>query len=226
VSVLEAKNDRTVKTMKSVYARNEARARSLNAQLTSSAVYTVNIMGAPGAGKTTVLTGLSKVLHAPTLVIEGDIESELDTQKLRGLGISSFQINTGGACHLDVAHIRAACEGRSWKNCFLFIENIGNLDCPAEFSIGEHVKILIASVAEGSDKPYKYPLAFEKADAIILNKIDLLPYAPFDEVFFEEGVRGLNPTAPIFKTSALKEEGLGELAQWLKQKRTALFPES
>jgi len=204
--------------LETIQSRNEALAARLNGRLTEKGVYAVNVMGAPGAGKTSVLTGLIQTLKQPAFVIEGDIESDIDTKKLLDLGISSYQINTGGACHLDSPLIEKAVLENPVENCFLFIENIGNLVCPAEFMIGEHMKLLICSVPEGADKPYKYPLAFEKAGAVVLNKIDLLPYVSFDYGYFEEGVRHLNKTAPIFKISAVKNEGFAGLADMLSCK--------
>ena len=198
--------------LETIESRNEEMAGKLNRQLTEKGVYVVNVMGSPGAGKTSVLTGLIKALSKPAFVIEGDIESDIDTKRLQDMGIGSYQINTGGACHLDFPLIEKALKENPVENSFLFIENIGNLVCPAEFMIGEHMKLLICSVPEGADKPYKYPLAFEKAGAIVLNKTDLLPYVAFDYGFFEKGVRHLNKTAPIFKISASKEEGFAELA--------------
>ena len=204
--------------MVTIQSRNEELAGRLNQRLTGLGVYAINVMGAPGAGKTSVLTGLIKSMNRPAFVIEGDIESDIDTKKLLDLGIKSYQINTGGACHLDSPLIERAMNENPIENCFLFIENIGNLVCPAEFMIGEHMKMLICSVPEGADKPYKYPLAFEKAGVIILNKVDLMPYAPFDYGYFEQGVRHLNKTAPIIKISAIKNEGFRELAALLSCK--------
>jgi len=205
-----------------IESRNEALAGKLNQQLTEKSVYAINVMGTPGAGKTSVLTELIKLLDKPSFVIEGDIESDIDTKKLLDMGIGSYQINTGGACHLDSPLIESALKENPIENCFLFIENIGNLVCPAEFMIGEHMKLLVCSVPEGADKPYKYPLAFEKAGAIVLNKIDLLPYVTFDYDFFEKGVRHLNKAAPIFKISAVKEEGFADLAEMLINNRGML----
>ena len=198
-----------------IQSRNEALARRVRTRLAEKGVYAVNVMGSPGSGKTGVLTGLIKTLNMPAFVIEGDIESDIDAKKLQALGIGSYQINTGGACHLDAPLIERALNENPVENCFLFIENIGNLVCPAEFAIGEHMKLLVCSVPEGGDKPYKYPLAFEKADAIVLNKTDLLPYVEFDYGYFEKGVRYLNKHAPVFKTSAVKGEGFDGLADML-----------
>src|SRR5699024_9203914 len=137
---------------------------------------------------------------------------------LLNLGVKTIQINTGGACHLDSPLIGKAVEDLKLENGVLFIENIGNLVCPAEFEIGEHAKMLISTVTEGSDKPYKYPLAFEKANIILLNKCDLIPYLDFDEEFFMKGVRALNKTAPVIKVSAKTEEGFDEAALWIMNK--------
>jgi len=207
-----------IDVMESVYERNEKLAAVFNEKLCSRHVFCVNVLGAPGIGKTVSLQRIIAGLGAPAFVIEGDVESDIDTRKLKSLGICAAQINTGGACHLDSPLVERAFEAElsGFADGFLFIENIGNLICPAEFMIGEHIKLLISSVTEGSDKPYKYPLAFEKADIILLNKWDLLPYVDFDWDFFIGGVRKLNPVAPMFKVSGKTGEGYGEAIAWLK----------
>jgi len=180
----------------------------------------VNILGAPGVGKTSSLHRIITALDLPAYVIEGDVESDIDTLKLKALGIQAVQINTGGACHLDAPIVANAYDAKlsDFGNGFLFIENIGNLICPAEFMIGEHIKLLISAVTEGSDKPYKYPLAFEKADIILLNKWDLLAYVDFDWEFFINGIRKINPSAPVFRVSGKTGEGYGEAIAWLKSR--------
>ncbi len=207
-----------INIQESVHKRNEDLAQELNQKLTRDGVYCVNVMGAPGVGKTSVLTKLIPLLALKAAVIEGDIESDIDTAKLTALGITAHQINTHGACHLDSPLIRDAAEALSLNDSFLFIENIGNLVCPAEFMIGEHIKLLITAVTEGSDKPYKYPLAFEKADVILLNKTDLKPYVEFDEGFFMKGVRALNPHVNVFHVCSRTGEGFNEVAQWLNKR--------
>ena len=207
-----------IEVMQDIQQRNEQLAAKVKARLTAADVFAVNILGCPGAGKTTVLTKLIPHLDQKVFIIEGDIASDIDTQKLNQMGIDTVQINTGGCCHLDAPMIEQAFP-TGFSNGFLFIENIGNLVCPAEFLIGEHIKLLISSVTEGSDKPYKYPLAFEKADMVILNKCDLLEYVDFDEPFFMEGVRRLNPEVPVFKCAKNGEAGFVEAANWLMQKR-------
>lgn len=211
--------NKEIEIMQSVYDRNDEVASEINSSLTKKGIYAINVMGAPGAGKTSSLIQIIKRLSTVTpYVIEGDIEADFDTKTLQSLGVKTIQINTGGACHLDSPLIGKAVDDLNIEKGILFIENIGNLVCPAEFQIGEHAKMLISTVTEGSDKPYKYPLAFEKADIIILNKCDLLPYIDFDEDFFMKGVRALNKTAPVIKVSCKMEEGFEEVIAWIMEK--------
>jgi len=208
-----------IEVMQSVYDKNDEVASKINAELTKKGIYAINVMGAPGAGKTSTLIQITKRLKSITpYVIEGDIEADFDTKTLLSLGVKTIQINTNGACHLDSPLIDKAVNDLNVDSGVLFIENIGNLVCPAEFMIGEHAKMLISPVTEGSDKPYKYPLAFEKADIIILNKCDLIPYIDFDEEFFMKGVRALNKTAPVIKVSCKTEEGFDEVISWIMEK--------
>lgn len=207
-----------VEVMEAVYDRNEQIARKLNDKLTGRKVFTCNVMGAPGVGKTSVLSWIIPLLNAKAWVVEGDIESDIDTKKLNSMGIETYQINTGGECHLDSPLIAEAEEKLNPYGGYMFIENIGNLVCPAEFVIGEHIKMLISNVTEGSDKPYKYPLAFEKADIILVNKTDLMDYVDFDREMFLKGVRALNKNVPVFFVSAKTGEGLKESAKWLIEK--------
>lgn len=211
--------NKEIEVMQSVYDKNDEVASQINAELTGKGIFAINVMGAPGAGKTTSLIQIIKRLTTLTsYVIEGDIEADFDTKTLQSLGVKAIQINTGGACHLDSPLIGNAVEELNLADGVLFIENIGNLVCPAEFMIGEHVKMLISTVTEGSDKPYKYPLAFEKADIILLNKCDLIPYVDFDEDFFMKGVRALNKTAPVIKVSGKTKEGYEKVVEWITEK--------
>lgn len=211
--------NKEVEVMQSVYDKNDEVAARINQELSGKGIYAINVMGAPGAGKTTSLIQIIKRLTKVTsYVIEGDIEADFDTKTLQALGVKAIQINTGGACHLDSPLIGDAVEQLGLSKGVLFIENIGNLVCPAEFMIGEHAKMLISTVTEGSDKPYKYPLAFEKADIILINKCDLMPYVDFDEEFFMKGVRALNKTAPVFKVSGKTQEGYDQVAAWIMEK--------
>lgn len=202
-----------------IHDENDHIAEHVKEHFSAHGILVVNVMGAPGVGKTTTLKNIFQHLQtAKPYVIEGDIESDIDTQDLQNRGIDTFQINTFGACHLDAPLIHEAIHKMNFdKEGILFIENIGNLVCPAEFSIGEHVKMLISTVTEGSDKPYKYPLAFEKADIILINKCDLLPYVDFDEDFFMKGVRAQNKEVPVFKVSGKTGEGYAEVTAWLEK---------
>ena len=218
---------RKINVMENIMDENDHIAEHVNEHMSAHGVLVINEMGAPGVGKTTTLRNIiSRLDGIKPYVLEGDIESDLDTQTLKGLGIDTHQINTFGACHLDAPMIDHMIDhmhfDHSEQRAALFIENIGNLVCPAEFSIGEHIKMLISTVTEGSDKPYKYPLAFEKADVIILNKVDLIPYLDFDEDFFMKGVRALNKDVPVFKVSGKTGEGFDEVAEWIKSKALAL----
>ena len=209
---------RKINVMEGILDENDHIAEHVNEHMTSHGVLVVNEMGAPGVGKTTSLKNIVKHLDVKPYVIEGDIESDIDTQDLNSLGIETHQVNTHGECHLDAPLIEHATEHISFSEPgILFIENIGNLVCPAEFTIGEHVMMLISTVTEGSDKPYKYPLAFEKADIILLNKVDTLPVFDFDMPLFEEHISDLNPQAPLFKIAATKEDGVAEWAAWLTE---------
>ena len=211
---------RNIEIKEEIHGVNDMIAAGLNAELTENKVFMVNVMGAPGAGKTASIISIIKNLKSLIPhVIEGDIESDLDAVTMQKLGVDTIQINTGGACHLDSPIVKRAVENMKFeKNSIIFIENIGNLVCPAEFSVGEHVKMLIVTVTEGSDKPYKYPLAFEKADIIVLNKVDLIPYVDFDEKFFTDGVRALNKKAPLIHCSSKTSEGFDKVASYLEAK--------
>lgn len=215
---------RKINVMEGIMDENDHIAEHVNEHMTAHGILVVNEMGAPGVGKTTTLKNIIKNMTGlKPYVIEGDIESDIDTQNLRGLGIDTHQINTFGACHLDSPMIDHMVDHMNFdERGVLFIENVGNLVCPAEFSIGEHVKMLVSTVTEGSDKPYKYPLAFEKADIIILNKVDLIPYLDFDEDFYMKGIRALNKDVPVFKVSGKTGEGYKEVAEWLMERANNL----
>jgi hydrogenase nickel incorporation protein HypB len=208
--------------MEEVMAANGLEAAETRRKFDARGIFAVNVMGAPGAGKTTCIIHIAEKLQDKNIcVIEGDIESNVDAVMLDKLGIDTQQINTQGACHLDAPAIAKAADSLEIADgALLFIENVGNLVCPAEFDIGEHVKMLVLTVTDGSDKPYKYPLAFEKADVIVLNKCDLLPWVDFDEAYFMRGVRALNKAAPVLKVSGKTGEGFSELANWITRRRS------
>jgi hydrogenase nickel incorporation protein HypB len=213
-----------IELKRAVYEENDALAREIHEDLRSRGVFTVNVLGSPGAGKTSLITRLAERLAPDSLaVIEGDVASDIDTVALRALGIDAYQIETGGDCHLNAAMIRGIL-GRmkvadgSW----LFIENIGNLICPAEFVIGEDLKLVVASVAEGSDKPYKYPAAFAKAAACVLTKVDLKEAVGFDDAFFGAGLASVAPNAPLFPLNGRTGAGAEAVADWLRSARLSV----
>jgi len=223
---------RTIEVKENILGENDRIADQVNHELTHKKVFAVNVMGAPGVGKTTVLLKLIERLEKfRPYVIEGDIESDLDTKLLLERGIPAFQINTFGACHLDAPQVRDAVSGIGFgggtgsdaEASILFIENVGNLVCPAEFNIGEHMRVLVCSVTEGSDKPYKYPLAFREAGIVLLNKTDLCPYLDFDEGFFVRGLRALNKEAPLIRVSGKTGEGFSEAAQVMENMAEAVL---
>lgn len=178
----------------------------------------VNIMASPGSGKTSTILKLIDAFgdKANVAVVEGDIASSIDAEKIDKLGNPVVQINTGGGCHLDANMIKSAVESLNLKDgSFLFIENVGNLVCPSSFDLGEGIKMVIASVPEGHDKPYKYTSMFEAADIVILNKMDLMPYIDFDRDSFYKGVKALNENTEIIEISCKTGEGIEKLAQWM-----------
>lgn len=183
----------------------------------------VNVLASPGAGKTSLIIRLLEELSRDLAVgvIEGDVASSIDTQKLRGLGYAATQINTDGGCHLDARMVASAIEALAIKGPgFLFIENIGNLICPTNYHLGESLRIVVASVPEGDDKPAKYPGVFASADAVVLNKVDLLGQVDFEMDRFRSMLHAASPKARLFEVSCRKPQGLTELADWLKQSAT------
>ena len=204
--------------MVDVHARNNHIAEHVHEHLAEHNIFAVNIMGAPGAGKTTTLENLLKHLDVPGYVIEGDIESNIDTERLRKQNIAATQINTFGACHLDAPLVHNAVHALPFdKPGILFIENVGNLVCPAEFDTGAVRDLVILSVPEGDDKPLKYPLMFRKYGVVAVNKIDAMEAFDFDMDRFVKNVRERNPEAAVFPVSAETGEGFEALAAWLRE---------
>jgi len=181
-------------------------------------VLAVNVMASPGAGKTSVILGVLARLKAqlPTAVIEGDIAATIDAEKIDAVGVPVVQVNTAGGCHLDANIIREAARELALHDGLLFIENVGNLVCPSAFDLGEDLRLVIASVPEGHDKPFKYLAMFAAADLIILNKSDLSPYSDFDHTQFTRGVAAVNTReAPIIKVSCRTGAGLDAVTDTL-----------
>lgn len=182
-------------------------------------ILALNLVSSPGAGKTTLLTRTIQDLQSqiPISVIEGDQETLNDAQKIRETGCSVVQINTGKGCHLEAAMVeKGYTELDPPANSLLMIENVGNLVCPSLFDLGEFAKVAILSVTEGEDKPIKYPYLFRASQVMILTKIDLLPYVPFDLKACLDYARQVNPDIKIFQVSALRGEGLSDWYDWIK----------
>lgn len=179
----------------------------------------INLLSSPGAGKTTLLEKTIEMLNGKIGigVIEGDIQSTLDSERIGRLGVPVVQINTEGGCHLDANMIKTALPDLNIQGInILFIENVGNLICPAEFSLGEDMKVMLLSVAEGDEKPLKYPLAFRESKALVINKIDLLPFTNFHMEKAKEHSLKINPKLEIFEISCYTGEGMDRWIQWLK----------
>jgi hydrogenase nickel incorporation protein HypB len=203
----------------SILGANDERAAVNRKRLDSHGILTINIMSSPGAGKTSLILQTIKRLGPRTrvAVIEGDVASSIDAEKVHQQGAPVVQINTAGGCHLEAGMVEKALDNLPLdKIDLLFIENVGNLICPAEFALGEHKKVMLLSTPEGSDKPYKYPTMFSGADVVLVSKVDILPYLDFDVNAFNKAVTGLNPDVKIFNISARTGEGLKGWISWLQ----------
>lgn len=207
-----------IKVMKNIMSANENLASENRAFFSCKGISAVNVMASPGAGKTSVIVKLIGILRSEFSfsVIEGDIASSIDAELIDRMGVPVVQINTGGGCHLDANMIHTAvADNKAFENTILFIENVGNLVCPSTFDLGEKKKMLIASVPEGHDKPFKYLSMFEASDVVILNKIDLIPHIDFSRDIFYKGIKAVNPNVPVFEVSCKTGEGFDALAEWI-----------
>ena len=206
---------------KPILDRNERLASDNRRLFDENGVFVLDLMASPGAGKTsTILATIAALRDRYSIaVIEGDIASRVDAEKISAHGIPAVQINTGGACHLESDMIKRAIDALDLPSLdLIIIENVGNLVCPTDFYLGENAKVMILSVPEGHDKPYKYPNIFGIAEAVILNKYDTLPVFDFNEDEFREVVHSLNPSAPVFAVSATKGDGIDAWAAWLTER--------
>ncbi|MEG0845101.1 MAG: hydrogenase nickel incorporation protein HypB, partial [Raoultibacter sp.] len=205
--------------------KNDALAAANRALFAEKHVFVLDLLASPGSGKTSTILATIEALRDTfnIAVIEGDIASSVDSEKIKAQGIAAVQINTGGACHLESDMIRRAVDVLDLDNLDLIIvENVGNLVCPTDFDLGENLKVMILSVPEGDDKPLKYPGVFQVAEAVILNKVDTMPVFNFDRAAFDASVQQLNPTAPIFPLAATTGEGVEAWATWLTNRINAL----
>ena len=226
---------RVVEVKREILASNDAAADAFRAQRAAQGTMMCDVMASPGAGKTTLLLALIKQMREdaaaagqdePKLsVIEADLESDVDALKIKEAGVDSVELNTKGVCHVEMGMVErafAAFGGRPYD--YMFLENIGNLVCPADFDTGCHTRVMLLSVPEGWDKVLKYPPMFAVVDALIVTKCDYLSLNPdFDLDRLKEAARVLNPGLPIFVTSARTGEGMGELAEWIRGRRDKML---
>ncbi len=203
-----------VLVLKDLLGTNNQIAAEIRRELRSRGILCVNLLSSPGSGKTTVLEALAGRLGGGgrMAVIEGDIETERDAERIRARGIPAWQITTGGACHLEAKMVGKVLPEVPADIDYLFIENVGNLVCPAGYDLGESLRCVLLSSPEGDDKPKKYPRAFLTADVLLLTKTDLLPVLPFDPDKAAAEARAINPRLQVFRVSALKGDGMDELA--------------
>ena len=208
-----------VPVVEKLLTANEEVAADNRIQFKSHGTKVVNIMASPGAGKTMLLMATIAVMpHRKLGVIEGDVASQVDADKIATTGTPVVQINTGGACHLDAPMIRHGMQALPLEDLELvFVENVGNLICPVSFDLGQDANVGLISVPEGHDKPYKYPAIFEAVDLVVVTKADLLPYLDFEVETFRELVHGLNPKAPVLVVSAKTGEGMVDWIAWLEE---------
>jgi hydrogenase nickel incorporation protein HypB len=210
-----------IKVVTNILQSNEEITAINKKLLDEKGIFVINMMSSPGSGKTSLLEKvISKLKNDINIaVIEGDIYTTKDAERIEAQGVPVVQINTGGACHLDGEMIKGALSSLELDNIdLLVIENVGNLVCPAEFEIGEDIKIAVLSTTEGNDKPLKYPLMFEKSGAVILNKIDLLEFTNFSIDEFYGDIKKLNAFAKVFETSCTMDKGIDSFCSWLKGK--------
>lgn len=207
-----------ISVVENILSANDQIAQKNRAAFDAAGVFAVNIMASPGAGKTTFILKTLEALHGRLRmgVIEGDLATSIDAEKAMAAGLPAVQINTGGDCHLDAVMLSNALPKLPLADLDLVIvENVGNLICPASFVLGTHMNVLIASIPEGDDKPYKYPTMYRGVQALVISKIDLLPYVPFNMDYFRQGVEMLNPGLVTFPVSARTGEGMQTWADWL-----------
>jgi hydrogenase nickel incorporation protein HypB len=210
-----------VQVVEDILSANEQIALTNRRLFDEKGVFVLNIMAAPGAGKTSLIERTIEALRDRLRigVIDGDVASTIDADRIARLGIPAVQINTGGACHLDANMVAAALPRLPLDGIdLLLIENVGNLICPTGFALGEYLKVMIASTPEGDDKPYKYPGMFSAVDVLLLNKVDLLPLLEFDLDYFRRGVEALNPDVTFFPVSCKTGEGVSEWTRWLAER--------
>jgi hydrogenase nickel incorporation protein HypB len=203
---------------------NDQLAAANRARFDAAGVYAINLMASPGAGKTSLITRTVEALRDEVRIgaVDGDLATTIDADRVAALGVPSVQINTGGTCHLDAAMLQNALPQLPLDEIdLLIVENVGNLVCPSAFQLGVHKDVLIASVPEGDDKPYKYPTMYRGVDAVVLNKMDVLDAFDFDIDYFRQGVEVLNPGLAFFPISCKTDEGIDAWIAWLRDQINA-----
>ena len=210
---------KVIELHKSITASNEKDADALRMQMKFQGTLLINLMSSPGSGKTTLLSSTIQMLEKIKIaVLEADIESAVDAERIEQLGAVAVQVHTDGMCHMDAGMTKTGIDAMKGHDIDLaFLENVGNLICPAEYDTGAGKNVMILSVTEGDDKPLKYPLMFEKSDALVISKIDALPYFDFDLETCIKRVKRLNPNIKIFPLSAKTKEGMKEWLNWLQE---------
>lgn len=214
---------RTLELERDVLAKNDAIAEHNRLRLNALDAVAINLMSSPGSGKTTLLEATLRALdgRSPVAVVEGDQAASLDADRLRALGCRTVQLNTGSGCHLDAEMLdRALAELDLEPGTVLFVENVGNLVCPALFDLGEQHKVVLAATTEGEDKPLKYPHMFRAADLVLLTKTDLLPHLDFDEAHFASHLSRINPRARLLSVCAPRGDGMDQWLGWLRSARS------
>ena len=210
---------KVIELHKSITASNEKDADALRRGMKFQGTLLINLMSSPGSGKTTLLSSTIQMLEKIKIaVLEADIESAVDAERIEQLGAVAVQVHTDGMCHMDAGMTKTGIDAMKGHDIDLaFLENVGNLICPAEYDTGAGKNVMILSVTEGDDKPLKYPLMFEKSDALVISKIDALPYFDFDLETCIKRVKRLNPNIKIFPLSAKTKEGMKEWLNWLRE---------
>jgi len=212
-------DEKTITVIKKILDKNDHEAEHNRAHLEKAGVLGINLMSSPGSGKTTLLEHLGEVAEFKFGVVEGDLETNKDADRLKSKGIPSEQIQTGSACHLDAFMVHKGLHHLPLEELDVcFVENVGNLVCPASYDVGTHLNIVLVSIPEGEDKIAKYPVMFRKADLILFTKTDLLPYFEYDIEKEKEVARKLKPNVDILEVSTKDKESLKKVAQWIKFK--------
>lgn len=209
-----------VPVVEQILSANDRLATENRRRLDAADVRSINLMASPGAGKTSLIERTMEALagELQVAVIDGDVATSIDADRAAAAGAQAVQVNTGGQCHLDAVMLQGALDELTLADLdLLIVENVGNLICPASFQLGTHCNVLVSSIPEGDDKPYKYPAMFRGVDALVINKIDLLPYIDFRMDYFQEGVEILNEGLRTFPLSCRTGEGMEKWMRWLRE---------